>query len=106
MTEAAIERLHRDLHPAECSLPDGRVLRDVRVFVTSSRLLAFQANAGKIEPLLDLTLEQPCSVPRSRGSLVGALEVRLADGGTVWVNRGSGCGCGSPLLALSAPVGW
>lgn len=105
MSVTATERLHRDVHPAEVTIGD-RVLRDLRVFVTSHRLLAFQAVAGKIEPLLELQVAEPCSVPRDRGSLHGALEVRLADGSTAWVNRGQGCGCGSPLVALSAPVGW
>ena len=99
------ERLHRDVHPAEVAL-DGRVLTGARVFVTSSRLLAFQVQAGRITSALDLEVEAPVSVPASRGSLRGALEVRLADGRTAWVNRGQGCGCGSPLVALAAPCGW
>lgn len=99
------ERLHRDVHPAEVTIGD-RVLRDLRVFVTSHRLLAFQAVAGRIEPLLELEVAEPCSVPRDHGSLQGSLEVRLADGSTVWVNRGAGCGCGSVLKAQTPPVSW
>jgi hypothetical protein len=105
-TEAAVERLMRDVHPAELLLPDGSVVRDARVFVTSRRLLAFRVGDGGIEKAADLELEQPCSVPADRGSLRGRLEARLADGGTVWINRGSGCGCGSPLRALAGPVSW
>jgi len=101
------ERLVRDVHPAEVSLPDGRVLTGVRAFITTSRMLVYRATADRrIERALELELADPCSVPASRNSLRGALEVRLADGGTAWVNRGRGCGCHSPLKALAAPVSW
>lgn len=100
------ERLHRDCHPAEVSLPDGSVIRDARVFVTDSKLLAYQVADGRITQVLDVEVQQPCSVPRDRGTLRGCLEVKLADGFTAWVNQGRGCGCGSPLKALAAPVGW
>jgi hypothetical protein len=101
------ERLVRDVHPAEVTVGE-RVLRDVRVFVTTTRLLAYRATGdGGIEIALELDLEQPCSVPASRSSLgAGALEARLADGSTAWVNRGQGCGCHSILKQLAAPVGW
>lgn len=103
-----VELLRRDVHPAELLLPSGILMRDLRVFVTSRRLLAFTATPeGSIEQCLEVALEQPCSVPASRGSLgQGRLEVRLEDGSTVWVNTGHGCGCGSPLKALGAPVPW
>lgn len=101
------ERLVRDVHPAELALPDGQVLTGARVFVTSERLLAYRATPDRrIERAVDLELAQPCSVPASRNTLHGALEVRLADGGTAWINRGRGCGCSSPLKALAAPVSW
>jgi hypothetical protein len=101
------EMLRRDVHPAELLLPDGTILTDVRVFITTHRLLAFKTNAERqIEQCLELTLEQPCTVPADHGTLHGRLEARLADGGTVWVNRGQGCGCGSPLKAFAAPVTW
>lgn len=99
------ETLHRDVHPAEIVLGD-RVLTGLRVFVTTQRLLAYQAVAGRIEPILELEVSEPVSVPADRASLRGRLEVRLADGRTAWVNRGQGCGCGSVLKALSPPVGW
>lgn len=108
MPDLAVEHLVRDVHPAEVALPDGRVLAGVRVFVTSHRLLAYTTTPNRwIEQALDLALEQPCSVPANRGTLgAGRLEVRLADGSTAWVNRGHGCGCGSPLKSLAAPVSW
>lgn len=83
------------------------MLTGLRVFITTHRLLAYRARPDRsIEPVLDEALSQPCTVPGSRGSLFGQLEVRLADESTAWVNPGRGCGCGSPLRALGAPVGW
>ncbi len=105
-TTATVELLRRDIHPAEISI-DGTAYTALRVFVTDRRLLAFGTDArNQIVQLLDLQLEQPCSVPASRGSLVGCLEARLADGRTAWINRGHGCGCGSPLKALGPPAPW
>jgi hypothetical protein len=102
------ERLVRDVHPAEVSMPDGQVLTGVRVFVTSERLIVFSADAQRqIRQVLNTPLAQPCSVPASRNTLgAGALEARLADGGTAWINRGQGCGCSSPLKTLGPPVPW
>jgi hypothetical protein len=100
-----VELLRRDIHPAEVSI-DGEVLTSARVFVTDRRLLAFRVGEGGIEVALDLELERPCSVPASRGSLQGCLEAHLSDGRVAWINRGHGCGCGSPLKALGPPVPW
>lgn len=102
------ERLHRDIHPAEVSLPDGGLLTGVRCFVTTHRLIAYHATPDrKIEVVLDVPVEHPCTVPADHSSLGnGRLEVRLADGSTAWVNSGQGCGCGSPLKAMGAPVSW
>lgn len=102
------ELLRRDVHPAEVLLPSGTLIRDLRVFVTSRRLLAFGTEpGGRIVVALELELEQPCTVPANRGTLgQGRLEARLADGSTAWINSGHGCGCGSPLKALAPPVSW
>jgi hypothetical protein len=102
------EVLRRDVHPAEIVIGDTQLWRDVRCFVTSQRLLAYRAGPhGQIEQCLNVALALPCSVPANRGTLVaGRLEVLLADGATAWVNRGAGCGCGSPLKALASPVPW
>lgn len=101
-----VELLRRDVHPAEISL-DGEVWTGVRVFVTTRRLVALHAlSDGSIHVALDLPLEQPCSVPGNRGTLIGCLEARLADGRTAWINPGRGCGCGSPLKALGPLVPW
>jgi hypothetical protein len=108
--EAAVEaeRLIRDVHPAELLMPDGSMLRDVRVFVTTRRLVAYRATGhGAIDVAVELELQVPGTVPADRGTLgQAALECRLATGETVWINRGQGCGCGSPLKALAPPVSW
>lgn len=100
------EKLRRDVHPAEVALPDGTVLQGLRVFVTSHRVVGFAAGAGgRVERVLDMELVEPFSVPASRGSLSGSLECVTPEG-TSWINRGRGCGCGSPLNALAPPVDW
>lgn len=111
MNDTALEHelLRRDVHPAELLMPDGQVLTGLRVFVTTRRLLAYKADPhGRIEKALELELADPCTVPADRGTLPanGRLEARLQDGSTAWVNRGAGCGCGSPLKALAPPVPW
>jgi hypothetical protein len=89
--------------PAEVALPDGGVLRDVRVFATSHRLIAAGVRDGEIVNVLDVELSDPGSIPTNHSSLTGSgrLEARTADG-TYWVNRGRGCGCSGPTRALKA----
>lgn len=106
----SVETLCRDVFPAEIAYPDGTVLRDVRAFATSHRLMAFGVDEQGIVKVLDVQLEAPGSIPASRSSLTGSgrLEARTA-GGTYWVNRGRGCGCSGPtrvLKALGSPVSW
>lgn len=105
MSQAEI--MSRDVYPAEVLLPDGTLLRGVRVFATTTRLLAYGLSSDrKIVKVLDAELLEPNSIPRSRETLkAGRLEAKLA-AGTAWVNKATGCGCGSPLKALGAPVPW
>lgn len=107
-TTQEVELLRRDVHPAEVAMPDGTVLKGARVFVTSRRLLAYRTHSdGSIYLAFEDEMAAPCSVPASRATLgSGRLECRMADGQTVWVNRGAGCGCGSPLKALAPPAPW
>jgi hypothetical protein len=112
------ELLRRDVFPAEVLMPDGVLLSGVRVFVTSHRLLAFEHTAAEgFKQVVCLELVDQFSVPADRGTLPanGRLECRVhlaavageeAEVGTAWVNRGAGCGCGSPLKAMGAPVPW
>jgi hypothetical protein len=101
------EVLRRDVYPAEVLMPDGIVLSGVRAFVTSHRVLAYRETDGRrIELAAELHLTDPWSVPADRSTLhAGQLECRTPEG-TAWINRGHGCGCGSPLKALGSPVPW
>jgi hypothetical protein len=104
------ETLARDVFPAEIAFPDGTVLRDVRAYATSHRLVAYGVRGEGIVALLDVQLAEPGSIPVSRSSLTGSgrLEARTAEG-TYWVNRGRGCGCSGPTRVLKAyapPVSW
>lgn len=94
------------MHPAEIAI-DGDVQAGLRVFITSHRLIAWGTEDRTPVKVLDVELAEPFSVPADRSTLKrGQLECRLTDGTTAWVNRGRGCGCGSPLKALRAPVSW
>lgn len=87
-------------------MPDGSMRTSLRVFVTTHRLIAYQVVDRTIKRVVDLELVEPGSVPLDRQTLGrGSLECRTPEG-TAWVNQGRGCGCGSPLKALKAPVGW
>jgi hypothetical protein len=109
-----IELLRRDIHPAEVLLPDGRLLLEARVFVTDRRVLVYKVQDGRIMQVRDLTLIEPGCVTASRSSLNGGrIEVEVlgehggrAETGTLIVNQGAGCGCGSPLKAYAPPVPW
>lgn len=103
------EAMRRDVHPAEVVLPDGSVLTgDLRVFVTSHRLLAYRYDqqVGRAQLAAELILEQPNSVVADMGTLgSGTVQAETPDGIAV-VNRGAGCGCGSPLKAMGQPAPW
>lgn len=99
------ELLRRDIHPAEVLLPGGELLRETRVFVSDRRLLAYKMRDGHIQRVAELDLAGEAPTP-SRASLNGGnleLDCRI---GTVFVNQGAGCGCGSPLKALATPIPW
>jgi hypothetical protein len=99
------ELLCRDIFPAELALYD-RVVTECRVFVTTTRLLAWQVGtAGKIEVAADLDLAEAGGVEMKRDTTQLPLKVETTEG-TVFVNKGRGCGCHSPLKALGAPVPW
>jgi hypothetical protein len=101
------ERLRRDVKNAEVFAPGvaDAPWRRTRVFLTSHRLIVWTADeVGRPSKLLD----EPVSgdVPQAdRGTLQGGMTLHTARG-DVHVTRGGGCGCGSVLNALDAPVGW
>ena len=101
-----LELLARDVAPAEVAMPDGSVVTNARVFVTTHRIYGYRLTGGQVVRFLDAELVEHGSVPRSRGSLQGgALEAKVADG-SIWINRGRGCNCNPHLSALSSPVAW
>jgi hypothetical protein len=102
------ELLARDIHPADVLLPSGRLISNCRVFITSERIVAWVAKPDRtLEVIVQLPLAERGSVERTRNSLsVGARVQAETSEGTVWINRAQGCGCGSPLKALSAPAPW
>lgn len=103
--EAEGEVLHQEVYPAEIALPDGTMLTSVYAFVTSHRLLAYgETGDRQIGLIYGADLAVPGSVPKHVGTLRGSLQCDIAVGGTAWINLGRGCGCGSPLKAMRAPV--
>jgi hypothetical protein len=98
----------RDIHPAEVALKDGTVLTGVRVFVTTERCVVWTEDktVGKVRKALEFVVFESDATP-SR-STMGAGErfevIGLTDG--IIINKGRGCGCGSPLKALTPPVNW
>jgi hypothetical protein len=94
------EILHRDCFPVDVTLGDRVVARQARVFVTSRRVLIYAGNMQKV-----YEAEISNAPERNRGSLVGPLDLNVAEG-VLWLNRSGGCGCHSPLKALSPPVSW
>lgn len=102
------EVMRRDVYPAEIVMPDGELITGVHAFVTSHRVLLYSEIAHREIALThDLPLAVAWSVPGDRNTLrQGHLQLDLQDGGTAWLNAGSGCGCGSPLKSMDAPVSW
>ena len=81
------------------------MVTEARVFVTSHRLLAWAKGPERIGIVVDVELAQAESIEANRGTLSGSLQIETTDG-TVYINKGRGCGCHSPLKALPAPCPW
>lgn len=107
VTEIDGEVMRRDVYPAEILMPDGELIRNVRAFVTTHRVLLFAAGPDReIDLHRELTLTEAWSVPGDRNTLrQGSIQLDVEEG-TAWLNAGSGCGCGSPLKAMAAPLTW
>ena len=103
------EAMVRDVHPAEVLLPDGTLIVGCRAFVTTRRFVAFGPTPRSgIEVVADFPVRQPVSTVASLNTLntTERLEIATEDGGTIYVNKGRGCGCHSPLKALDTPAPW
>ena len=97
-------RVKRDVHPAEVSCPDGRVVTG-RVFVTDDRLIVWaEPERHRAVRVLDVELTDPQLVPACNGTLQGSLECATGEG-TYWVNKARGCGCGQLALKALTPAG-
>ena len=103
------ERLCRDVHPAQVTTDDGRVLgRAVSVFVSDSRIVIYERGEDRtVKRSHVLPMVDHGAIEAGRGSLNGGqLEARVTmpDGEQtrVWIAQEPGCGCGSPLKYLAA----
>lgn len=106
------ERLHLDVLSGEVYAPKlAEAPVRCRVFVTDRRVIAWTAPVDEHgrygEPVLLLDERYDGEAPdRNRGSFHGQLRFETANAGVVYLTRGSGCGCHSPLTALDPPVSW
>lgn len=101
------ERLLRDSHPADVVCGDKVLATGARVFVTTHRVMVYVADespGGGVRLAYEMGVEEPLPIAkRSQGR--GAIELN-AHGHTMWINRGKGCGCRSPLKVMVPPFGW
>jgi hypothetical protein len=99
-----VERLLRDVHPAEVVLSDGRMFIGVRVFLTDQRVIVWKEERDRqVSKALDLPITFT-PADRSRNTL-GANE-RLeffSDEVNGVINKRKGCACSSQLKALGLP---
>jgi hypothetical protein len=89
--------IRRDRMPARVTLPDGRDLAEARVILTGARIYAWVGGSRGVELVAELEYDREASVA-PRGS--DALWTVETSEGPVVVQRGSGCGCGSPLRSF------
>jgi hypothetical protein len=95
------EVLKRDVYPAQVLMPDGTLLRACRAFVSDRRVLVLDRNRTL---LADVEIEHGF-VPAS-GQTLGyneRVEARTLDGGSIWILRERGCGCGAPVKSMASP---
>lgn len=92
MTTEAAPVIVGVLYPAQVTLPDGQVLRRVKLAVTQQRVYVFTApdELAYEAPHTDVTVPGPLA-PRSQPWLV------TTNDGELTGKRMSGCGCGVAL---------
>jgi hypothetical protein len=101
------ETMVRDVHPAEVSLSDGRLISPARVFITSERLIIWKEDKERnISKVLETAVTFTDS-EKTRNSLNAGQRIEVySDEVTAIINKGLGCGCHSKLKALGTPVPW
>jgi hypothetical protein len=99
----SIERLLRDVHPAEVYATGFTAPIEARVFVTTERVQIWVEH-GREMAFTEYRLTGEPPEPR-RDTLAGQLHLDTS-GGTLHISRGRGCGCHSSLKALAPPVNW
>ena len=97
----------RDIYPAEVYETGKGVMTRVRAFVTTRRLIVWGLDrTGAMEKKLEVELAEPPGAFASKAvDAKDHIEVATLTRGFI-INRGRGCGCGSPLKALGVPVPW
>ena len=85
----------RDLVPAEVTLPDSTLLSPARAVLTKERLYVWVDGPSGVT----LAFEAPYDPIDT--NLVSQPWVIATSDGPVHVNRGRGCGCGSPLKTFA-----
>jgi hypothetical protein len=92
------EELLDEFHPCEVVLGSGKVYTGCKVFITTERVEVWQATP-------DRQMYRSYSMPGHRESLAkireGAPVKVSGEQGELLINKGRGCGCSSPLTALS-----
>ena len=83
----------------------GKLHLECRVFITTHRVIIWNAPRGEFTKVLERTLAEPNSVSRDRGTLVASLHIETSDG-PLNISRSAGCGCHTPLKSLPRPVDW
>lgn len=102
------EVLCRDVYPAEVLAGDGSLMRNVRVFITSHRMIVWREDGNaNIGIALEVRLAEPFSVVQCQAKLGHGenIEVATMKQGFI-VNQGHGCGCKGKLKALGRPADW
>lgn len=100
VADRGTERLHRDLFPVDIVLDDQVVATGARCFLTSSRALVYVEGGG----MFTVEISEPPE-PSKAALTTGRLEVPT-NLGPMWINKGRGCGCHSPLKIMPRPVEW
>jgi hypothetical protein len=89
--------VRRDRMPARVRLPDGVDIAECRAVLTQERLYVWAATPAGVELRAELPYDPDRSVT-PRGDR--ALWTVQTPEGIATVERGAGCGCGSPLRTL------